>query len=186
MRGKAFPPALLRSRFKPSIPRFRCHHSPLTTHHSLNGHVVHRSIFLIVAALALVVLVLISAGCTSRSSAVDQPAEVSAGSEDQSHELDLGVLFSQRESCFCYPLRQFGIENADDVIRIDSSCDCVTAEVVDYVNASNRPDSGLSICVTPDKGATAAASLIVELNLILTNSPSVPIRLRFLTALRSG
>lgn len=130
----------------------------------------------------LVVAVLISAGCSSRSSAVDQPAEVLADAGDQLHELDLGVLFSQRESCFCYPLRQFGIENADDVIRIDSSCDCVTAEVVGYVDASNRPVSGLSICVAPDKDATAAASLIVELKLIFTNTPPVPIRLRFLSS----
>lgn len=132
------------------------------------------------------VLVLISAGCSSRSSAVDQPAEVFAGAGDQSHELDLGVLFSQRESCFCYPLRQFGIENADDVIRIDSSCDCVTAEVVGYVDTSNRPVSGLSICVAPDKDATATASLIVELHLNFTNSRPVPIRLQFLSAVCSG
>ncbi len=130
----------------------------------------------------LLVPILISAGCTSRSSAIDQPVEVSADAGDQFHELDLGVLFSQRESRFCYPLRQFGIENPSDVIRIDSSCDCVTAEVVGYVDATNRPASGLSICVAPDSNAAAAASLIVELKLIFTNTPPVPIRLRFLSS----
>lgn len=58
-----------------------------------NGRVVHRPIFLIVAV--LVVLVLISSGCTSRSSVVDQPAEVSAGAGDQSHELNLGARSQQ-------------------------------------------------------------------------------------------
>ena len=138
----------------------------------------------VTAVLGLLVLGLGSVDCSSQSAAVDTPAEESVNLSEQSHVVDLGVLFADRESWFCYPLRQFGIENASDIIRIESSCDCVSAEVVGYVDATNRSVSGLSISVAPDTDAAVAASLIVELNLHLTNSPPVAIRLRFLSSLR--
>lgn len=50
------------------------------------------------------------------------------------YSMDAGVVFIREASYRCIPLAEFGIETADQVESVDSSCECVRPRLVSYLD----------------------------------------------------
>ena len=67
---------------------------------------------------------------------------------DEFH-LDLGVILSDK-STYCYPLDDFGVDSGDEIVRVESSCDCVGVEIISYYDSQGKYEDGLLISVLHD------------------------------------
>jgi len=84
--------------------------------------------------------------------------------------IDVGVVFSNRSSYFCLPLKRFKISGPEEVDSITSSCECVKVSLVSYSESSNTNAFGMLCELIADepagRKATQPAQLAVELKLI--------------------
>ena len=83
---------------------------------------------------------------------------------------DAGIVFTDQEHRIAFPLNDPKIKQASDVERIESSCDCVSFEVVQYKNHWNEPALALiaQFHQSNDQNENAT-SLAIDVNLRLAN-----------------
>jgi hypothetical protein len=110
------------------------------------------SIAVFVVFFLIVAMMFVSLGCGGPvATASVEKATVSAASVDAESSglssiakitriadgrfaIDAGVVFADQESYLCFPLKQLGIEEYLSTSRVESSCDCVEATVVHYLD----------------------------------------------------
>jgi hypothetical protein len=84
-------------------------------------------------------MMLLVLGCTTRDGAFSSPSHDS-NSESSVSIVDAGVVFTDRSSYLCFPLERFGLERADEVLSVASTCDCIRPQLVEYLTAEKSSD----------------------------------------------
>ena len=68
------------------------------------------------------------------------PSIGKTASDASTHEVDAGVIFSDRSLGFCMPLRRFGLAGSNDIKSIVSSCECVKPSLVQCSDSLTTTD----------------------------------------------
>lgn len=134
---------------------------------------------------ALILAVLGCGGPVATASA-DRPAPISAASlgplslgpasatnirtnVDGKVTIDAGVVFADRASYLCVPVKQLGIDGDFSTARIGTSCECVQGRVVAYRNSSGESELAVLLDFNPDPGhASSADKQSLMLGVIVT------------------
>ena len=87
-------------------------------------------------------------------------------------EIDAGVIFSDRGSYLCVPLARFGQCSADKVESIDTSCECVTARLIRYMDRSAKAVDGVLLEFVADEAMQIDAPRSMDLGVVVTVTTS--------------
>jgi hypothetical protein len=134
-----------------------------------------------------ITLILLLLGCDGLFSAGSIQQKV--GEVSHTHtQVFAGVIFASEPSYLCVPLSRLGIDSADRIERIDSSCDCVRPRLVHFLDQNGQKARALRLDFVPnsnppsDHKPSETFALQVELGLVIANS-EVKLVVDFLHAL---
>lgn len=119
--------------------------STAQTAHSSSG------VFVLLLIMFAPMLVILGCGGSVATASAKRSSAVSAASEgaqlsgltsdvkiarsaDGRIAIDAGVVFADQESYLCFPLKQLGVEEHLSTNRVESSCECVEATIVHYLD----------------------------------------------------
>lgn len=99
-------------------------------------------------------------------------------------QLEAGVVFFGTETYHCYSLRQLGLESDARISAIDTSCECLTVSVVEYLDALGKPTRGLRFHFAdePHDEASKSSSLATRVTVQLSGGESKEFTVSFLHA----
>lgn len=99
--------------------------------------------------------------------------------------IEAGVVFLSTENYLCYPLSRFGIQQPADIVSIDTSCECLVADVVQFASVSDNSDNGLMLKFLADSSESEPRtySLAARVTLHLRDQTQKEITVRFLHTL---
>lgn len=147
---------------------------------------LHRKIVFI----AVCVYVMCSPGCNRSSiTATPKPASRSDKQADltplqEKNNWDFDVVLYDKTTQLCIPLSDPRIVSVDDIVQIDSSCDCVDSTVVSYLDSEGVPRIGLAITISErffgDNEAKVGSKLRVQTQLHLRDKSYVKLVFQFL------
>ncbi len=109
--------------------------------------------------MALLLALLACVGCTPQEPvALEAQAGYSAprAANPTGSIVDIGVVFAQRGGQFVFPYSEFGLNDSDEVLSIDSSCECVHARPVQYASGKGRQSPAIEITVESDSVPASA------------------------------
>lgn len=81
--------------------------------------------------------------------------------------IEAGVIFFGTETYQCFPLSRFGIEQPSDISSIETSCECLTASIVQFGSGSGDADFGLMLKFLDDTDGTETRSFSLAARVIL-------------------
>jgi hypothetical protein len=120
-------------------------------------------------------------GCSYRAEAETAAQRTSFNSSTpRDTVLDIGVILRGRPTYVCYPLTRFRIDDPDDLVAIETSCECVQAETETYISAGGAEVAGLMLRFAATQKQSEASSLWTEVILRRKNASDVPLSVRFL------
>lgn len=136
---------------------------------------------------AAVGLIVVSEGCNSPA-ALSVDASVSTASQfSQSRrtakKFDAGVVFANEASYLCIPLEKLGIDSAQEILSIKSSCECVRPSAVRYVRQISQDGVALRLDFVKDSQTqdnSDPVSLAVSIKLQLASGIEHSVTIQFL------
>jgi hypothetical protein len=63
----------------------------------------------------------------------------------KSTEVDLGIVIKGQEGYYCLPLSSLGHVTPESISKIETSCDCLTARIIQYRNVTGDNEPGLLV-----------------------------------------
>lgn len=64
--------------------------------------------------------------------------------------IDAGIIFLGTETYQCFPLERFHLTSPEQIASIETSCECLSAQIVQYVDGSGIARPGLKISFLDD------------------------------------
>ena len=115
----------------------------------------------------MVGLILAAGGCGSPVGFSADATHDSASSLTESRKLatvfDAGVLFANEASYLYIPLQKLGIDPAQEIVSIKSSCECVRPSVVRFLQRRSQEEVALRLDFVEDtKGQLLLATVAEE------------------------
>ncbi len=126
-----------------------------------------------------------AAGDTAKVTAPRVSAKsTSVTTVDAHYIIDAGVLLADQPSYLCVPLGRLGISSTDEVIAVNSSCECTEPSIVVYRETQSQLARALRVDILPEPKASDSesvpASLAVEVTLELAGGRSTTATIQFL------
>ncbi len=146
-------------------------------------------------SVAIVVgLILAASGCGSPLHGIFADATLPAASQlshvgSSSNRYDAGVLFANEASYVCLPLEKFGIDPAQEIVSVKSSCECVRPSVVRYLQLQSQEGFALRLDFIGDsKGQDEMSpiSLAVEIQFEFADGAKQSASIQFLHTTQKG
>ena len=107
-----------------------------------------------------------------------------------SNRYDAGVLFANEESYLCLPLEKLGIDPAQEIVSVTSSCECVRPSVVRYLQRRSQEGVALRLDFVEDtqrqEHETSPCSLAVEIKLQFASGTEQSVTIQFLHTTQMG
>lgn len=69
--------------------------------------------------------------------------------------VEAGVILSNRASYLCWPAERLGIPAEDEIVSLETSCECVEAKVVYYLDPTSQTRRAISLDFIPDDDGDA-------------------------------
>ncbi len=139
-------------------------------------------VFVVMSLLALTL-----PGCGAITDASDKSV-VDFPTNDFSHApaqsvIDAGIVFANEASYLCVPLRRLGIADSDEVITVQSSCDCSLPSIIQFDESPIKTARALRIDFIPEPATAsskrATSNLSVEVTLRLREGRTKVTTIRF-------
>ena len=101
-------------------------------------------------------------------------------------QVDLGIIFDDEEVYACFPLARFNLDSNDSIESVNSSCDCVSLSLLDYLDSKTDTKRALRIDVSPwvDPGDGTPLNLGVVCKILLSDGDSREFTICFLQTSR--
>jgi len=105
--------------------------------------------------------------------------------------IDAGIVFADEASYLCVPLSRLGIADADEVLSVDTSCDCSRPSIVHFDESPSKTARALRIDFIPEpvtarsKHATSNLSVVVTLRLREGRTTVAKIKIKFVHIVRA-
>lgn len=116
------------------------------------------------AVIALVVLGLTGCG---EDRLADSKNNSFGSTFEANSTIEAGVVFFGTETYQCFPLSRFGIDQPSDISSIETSCECLTASIVQFGSGSGDADFGLMLKFLDDTDGTETRSFSLAARVIL-------------------
>ncbi len=98
-------------------------------------------------------------------------ATVANGGTTSSPSIDAGIMFADQANYLCVPLSRLGISSADEVLAVNSSCECTRPSIIEYQETRAQSARALRVDFEPEPGMAgsqaAPMNLAVEVSLEL-------------------
>ena len=142
----------------------------------------------------MVGLILAAEGCSSPVG-FSADATIPAASPlsyvgSSSNRYDAGVLFANEESYLCLPLEKLGIDPAQEIVSVKSSCECVRPSVVRYLQRRSQEGVALRLDFVEDTQGhadeTSPSSLAVEIKFQFASGTEHSVTIQFLHTTQMG
>ncbi len=65
--------------------------------------------------------------------------------------IDAGITFADEASYLCIPLTRFGVGDSEDVLSVETSCDCTQASIVSFNESAQRKSKALRLDFVSEK-----------------------------------
>lgn len=140
--------------------------------------------------IGLLVTSLVGCGPITEASG-NSVAEIEASDFNSSVQcvIDAGIVFANEESYLCVPLSRVGIMDSDEVVSVQTSCDCTQASIVQFYKSSAETTRALRIDFTRDSATAstkrAPSNLSVEVTLLPHDGRVVTAKIQFMCAIRA-
>ncbi len=98
--------------------------------------------------------------------------------------IDAGIVFAHESSYLCVPLSRLGIAETDEVMSVQTSCECIQASIVQFYESTSNTARALRVDFRPEP-ATAdmihvPSNLIVKVILQFSGSRTKEATIQFL------
>ena len=107
-----------------------------------------------------------------------------------SNRYDAGVLFANEASYLCIPLEKLGINPAQEILSVKSSCECVRPSVVRFLQRRSQEGVALRLDFVEDTQGhadeTSPSSLAVEIKLQFASGTEQSVSIQFLHTTQMG
>ena len=159
--------------------------------HSTTQPLNHSAVMLVVTMLVLLYVAAHFCGFRAKveSSSNSANSIVSTNTSKAAGPLliDAGVVFADESSYHCVPLSRLGVTDFEEVVSLDSSCECTQFSIVRFDETAGGAARGLRISFIP--GATntkqVPTNLAVRVNMLLSTRRTVVLSIRLLHTARS-
>ena len=82
--------------------------------------------------------------------------------------INAGIVFLDESSYLCMPTSHFGIEESDDILSVQTSCDCTVASIVLYKESKTKISRSLRIDFKPESSPATSNVSPVNLEIKIT------------------
>ncbi len=146
-------------------------------------------------SVAIVVGLILAAGGCGSPLGLFADATIPAASPlshvgNPSNRYDAGVLFANEESYLCLPLEKLGIDPAQEILSVKSSCECVRPSVVRFLQRGSQEGVALRLDFVEDTrghaGETNPSSLAVEIKFQFASGTEQSVTIQFLHTTQTG
>ncbi len=100
-------------------------------------------------------LVALEVGCGPLADASSQSLYSLSESEKPSAlspvVIDAGIIFANEANYLCIPLSRFGVADSEEVLSVETSCDCTQPSIVSVNEAAERKSKGLRFDFVSEK-----------------------------------
>lgn len=112
-----------------------------------------------------------------------------SNSPDQSM-IDAGIVFADEASYLCVPLSRLGISDSDEVLSVQTSCECTRPSVVQFDESPSKTARALRIDFRPEPSTSdskhAPSNLAVKVTLRFTGGRTTVVTIQFLHTIRAS
>ena len=132
--------------------------------------------------------VALQSGCGPHADASAKSFAESPSSEQSASAkpivIDAGIIFADEANYLCVPLTQFGIAGSEEVLSVQSTCECSRPRIVNYLESSNRVSHAVRIDFERQTVATNSelmgANLVIEISFLFSSGKSTVGKIKFL------
>ena len=102
--------------------------------------------------------------------------------------IDAGIVFADEAKYLCVPLTQLGIADSDEVLSVNTSCECTHVSIVQFGKSSTTTARALRIDFRSETATSdskqALSNLAVKVTLQLSNGHTAVATIQFLHAVK--
>ncbi len=112
-------------------------------------------------------------GCGPLTGASDKSLADSASREQSAASapvvVEAGIIFANEDNYLCVPLSRFGIADSEEVLSVETSCECTQPSIITYKESPQQELRGLRIDIEPETNSTqfrsSALAVAVKIHL---------------------
>jgi hypothetical protein len=121
-------------------------------------------------------------GCKAETENNVAQVQLLTGPASETSSIEAGIVFLGSETYQCYPLSQVGISNPESISAIETSCECLAARVVEYIDGSGEFTHGLHIIFSDTESEIQSKGYLLKARVTIhfTDQPSKEVEVRFL------
>ena len=92
---------------------------------------------------------------SNATASLSQDRSLNDANSIRQHRVDAGIVFLGQASYRCQPLADLGIESAEEIHAIKSSCECIEAQAVTYQKSASQVADALRLDFIAEKPSLA-------------------------------
>lgn len=137
--------------------------------------------------LLMLLMVLTAEGCglaSASDSGDSPPSHATPSPQLGTNDWDAGIVFPGSDTNVAFPLVDERLQNAAQVAEIHTSCECTSAEAVDYVDSRGEKKIAIRIRIAEPVDDTenfppdhAGSALLIQFDIVLKGGESIQRRM---------